>query len=380
MRGCILKRGKTYALVIHLGRDPKTGKKRQKWYSHRTRREAEAHAAQLLVQVQAGGGVPPARMKVGDYFDQWVKDYATGAVAPTSLRRYQDIIRLHIKPALGHIPLSRLTAQGIQSYTSSKLAEGQSPSSVLYHYRVLHEALQHAIRWGLLVRNPTDFVDPPRLSHAEMRTWDEEQVRLFLAEAKRSSRHYTLYLTAILTGMRQGELLGLRWQDIDLTLGTASIRQTFYRLGGQQLFKEPKSRRSRRIVELDPMLVDELRRLRDHQKERRKILGVEYEDCDLVFSQPNGKPLHAQNLARRDFCHITKRAGLPRIRFHDLRHTHATHMLQQGINLKVIQERLGHSNPAFTLAVYSHVLPGMQKEAARLVAERLLGTGTRSVD
>ena len=380
MRGCIVKRGNGYALVIHLGRDPLTGKKRQKWYSHRTRREAEAQAAQLLVQVQAGGGVPPARLRAGDYLDQWLKDYAAGAVSFSTLRRYEDIIRLHLKPALGHIPLSRLTAQAIQSYTSGKLAGGQSPASVLYHYRVLHEALQHAVRWGLLVRNPADFVDPPRLRHTEMRTWDEEQVRLFLAEAKRSSPHYTLYLTAVLTGMRQGELLGLRWKDVDLTLGTASIRQTFYRLGGQQIFNEPKSHRSRRMVELDPMLVDELRRLRDEQKERRNILGADYEDRDLIFCQPDGKPLHAQNLVRREFHSIASRARLPRIRFHDLRHTHATHMLQHGVNLKVVQERLGHSNPAFTLAVYSHVLPGMQKEAARLVAGRLLGTGTRSTD
>jgi len=206
-----------------------------------------------------------------------------------------------------------------------------------------------------------------------MRVWDEEQVRLFLAEARRSSTNYVLYLMAVLTGMRRGELLGLRWQDLDLTLGMASVRQTFIRLGKRQIFREPKSATSRRTVALPEVLVGELRQLRNRQIERRTLLGTEYEDHDLVFCQPNGKPLHAHNLVRRDFRGIIKRVGLPRIRFHDLRHSHATHMLRQGVNPKVVQERLGHSSPAFTLSIYSHVLPGMQEEAARLVAARLMG-------
>jgi len=218
-----------------------------------------------------------------------------------------------------------------------------------------------------------EFVDPPRLVKPEMRVWDEEQVRLFLAEARRSSKFHDLYLTAILTGMRQGELLGLRWRDIDFTLGVASVRQTFLRIGGRKLFKEPKSGKSRRPVALPPMLVEVLRGLSKQRTDQRNTLGTEYQDHDLVFSQPNGEPLHAHNIVQRDFNKTIKKAGLPRIRFHDLRHTHATHLLRSGIHPKIVQERLGHSNPAFTMQIYSHVLPGMQEEAAQKLEERLLG-------
>jgi integrase len=181
--------------------------------------------------------------------------------------------------------------------------------------------------------------------------------------------------------MRAGELLGLRWQDLDLTIGTVSIRQTFYRLGGskkenrrsQMLFKEPKSAKSRRAISLPPVVVTELRALRETVREGRRVLGPSYHDYELVFAQPNGKPLHLNDVRRGDFRKILKQAGLPRIRFHDLRHCHATLLLRQGVNPKVVQERLGHSTPAFTLAVYSHDLPGMQEEAARTLAERLLG-------
>jgi integrase len=208
-----------------------------------------------------------------------------------------------------------------------------------------------------------------------MRVWDEEQARLFLAEARRSSPHYPLYLTAVLTGMRQGELLGLRWQDVDLTLGVAHIRQTFCRIAGRMMFKEPKSPRSRRAVALPELVVDALRDVRDAQRRAKNVMGDAYEDRDLVFCQPNGKPLHGHNVARRDFRRIIARAKLPRIRFHDLRHCHATLLLRYGTNPKIVQERLGHSAIGVTMDTYSHVLPGMQAEAAQVVAERLLGRG-----
>ncbi len=183
----------------------------------------------------------------------------------------------------------------------------------------------------------------------------------------------------------------LRWCDVDLTLGSASVQQTFYRLGKQQLFKEPKSAKGRRAVALLPVLVEELRALRKEQDETRRVLGDLYHDHGWVFCQPNGRPLHANNLRRGDFRRVLTlerlrtelRAqgmpeeslpkGLPSIRFHDLRHCHATLLLQQGVNPKVVQERLGHSTPAFTLAVYSHVLPGMQEQAAARLQARLFG-------
>jgi len=359
--------------VVDLGRDPATGRRRQKWFAHKTRREAEAHLAQIVAAMQGGGWTPPAKTPLGDYLEQWLRDYATGAVRPTTLESYRSIVRVHVAPALGHVPLATLSGQTIQGYLSRKLQEGLSAATVHKHYRLLHEALGHAVKWGLVTRNPAVLADPPRPRRKEMRALDEEQVRLFLAEAKRSSPYYRLYLAAVTTGMRQGELLGLRWQDVDLALGTASVRQTFYRLGRQMLFGEPKSAKARRTVALPAVLVEELRALRAEQEENRRLLGADYHDHDLVFCQPNGKPLHGHNISQGDLRRLLARAGLPRIRFHDLRHSHATLLLRQGEHPKIVSERLGHSGVGITLDTYSHVLPGMQEQATARLEARLFG-------
>ncbi len=304
------------------------------------------------------------------------QDYAKANLARTTQQSYEDTINVHLKPVLGHIPLARLSAPAMQRYLAQKLEKGLSATTVRYHAAVLHEALRHAVRWGVLIRNPLDYLDLPRRRRKETRVWDEEQVRLFLGEARKSSGYYPLYLAAVTTGMRQGELLGLRWADIDFTLGTATVQQTFYRLGSEQLFRTPKTATSGRVVDLSPAVLDELRRIREAQKVTKQKLGDAYKDHQLVFCQRSGGPLHAHNIVRRDFHPTAKRAKVPRIRFHDLRHCHATHLLRQGENPKVVQERLGHSTPAFTLSVYGHVLPGMQRDAARRLEARLLGTMT----
>ena len=382
MRGHIRKRGKnSWAVVVDLGRDPATGRRRQKWFAHKTRREAEAHLAQIVAAMQGGGWTPPAKMLLRDFFDQWLRDYAAGAVGPVTLRNYADTIRVHLKPGLGHVPLSMLSPQAIQGYLSRKLQNGLSPTSVQAHYRLLHEVLGHAVKWGLLSRNPAAQVTAPRRRRFEPQVWDEEQVRLFLAEAKRSSRYYPLYLTAILTGMRAGELAGLRWQDVDLALGVASVRQTLYRLDGSKaageaprvLFKTPKTAAGRRAVALPEAVVAALRDLRADQEENRRLLGADYHDHGLVFCQPNGKPLHSHNISQGDLRRMLARAGLPRIRFHDLRHSHATLLLRQGEHPKIVSERLGHAGVGITLDVYSHVLPGMQAQAAARLEARLFG-------
>lgn len=245
---------------------------------------------------------------------------------------------------------------------------------------VLHESLSHAVKWGLIARNPADLVEMPRKRRVEIRVWDEEQAKLFLAEANRSSTHYTLYLAAITTGMRQGELLGLRWNDLDFALHEARITQTFYRLGGKAIFKAPKTEKARRTVALPSVLVEALRSVRETQERYKQEFREAYHNNGLVFCQPDGKPLHAHNIVRRDFRRVMARAGAPRIRFHDLRHCHATMLLQQGVHPKVVQERLGHSTPAFTLHVYSHVLPGMRHEAASRLQERLFSRHDESKD
>ena len=263
---------------------------------------------------------------------------------------------------------------------------------------VLNEALGQAVRDGLRMANPMNNVARPKKEQREVRVLDEEQMRLFLAEAKRSSQYHRLYLAAALTGMRQGELLGLRWRDLDFTLGVASVQQTFYRLNGKgipeeskRLFKSPKSEKARRAVDLPAVLAEELRTLRDEQATLRKEFGPQYQDNGLVFCQSDGKPLHAHNIVRRDFRRVLELRRLretlrtqgvvedslpkplPQIRFHDLRHSHATLLFRQGEHPKVVQERLGHSTVSMTLDIYSHSVPGMQRRAAANLGERLFG-------
>jgi integrase len=364
MRGQIRKRGKSWAVIVYLGRDPATGKERRKWYTYRTQREAEVHLAQLVVQVASGGCVPPSRLLTRDFLSRWLDDYAAGAVTGRTLENYRGMVRKHLVPTLGHIPLARLSAQAIQGHLSAKLrAETLSPTSIAYQFGILREALRHAVRWGLLVRNPTDFVEPPRRARREMHVLDEEQSRLFLAEARRTSPYYLLYLTAVLTGMRQGELLGLRWGDIDLALAEVSVQRNLSRIGPITTFREPKTERGRRVVALPPLLVETLRAARGTAR-----------DDHLVFCQADARPLHGHNITQRDLRAVCRRAGVLRIRFHDLRHCHATHLLRAGVHPKVVQERLGHSTPAVTLGIYSHVLRGMQEAAARSVEARLPGS------
>jgi integrase len=384
MQGHIRKRGKrSWAVVLSLGRDPVTGKKKQKWLGgFRSRREAQAKRAQVLVDWHSGGWVEPTKMTTGEFLLKWLQDYAAGLGAATAVG-YTGIVRRSLIPSLGHIPLARLCPQDIQGYYSQMLqrdVRGRLPgrkvraSTVRSHHRLLRTALGHAVRWGLIARNPATLVNPPKVERRHPDIWDPERVRLFLGEAKRRSRYHALYLTAILTGMRQGELLGLRWQDVNLVQKTATIRQTLCRLGGRVVQKTPKTAGSARTVTLPDAVVDALQAIQADQQRARAILGDAYAaSLDLVFCQPNGQPLHAKNLTQRDFRRVVRAAGLPPIRFHDLRHAHASYLAMAGVPLKVAQERLGHATPTFTAAVYQHVLGGQQEAAARDVEALLLG-------
>jgi integrase len=387
MRGHIQRRGKSWRIKVTQGRDPATGKVRQKWFTYATRQEAEAHLSQMLAQLHGGGSIPTTRITLGQFLEEWLEKRAS-AIRPTSHGSYVQIVRGHLIAALGTIPLRHLTALDVQGYITTKLAGRKdekrkvlakplSAATVRKHMAVLREALGHAVKWGLLARNVCDLVEKPRVPRKEMRVWDQEQTQLFLAEAKRrASPHYPLYLTAITTGLRAGELLGLRWSSIDFLLGTARVDRTFYRMGGKQLFQEPKTEKGRRVVDMLPTVIEVLRDVKAKQDAIKREMASAYTDLDLVFCQPDGKPLHLHNIVTRDFRRVTKKAKLPRIRFHDLRHSHATDLLAHGEHPKVVSERLGHYDPAFTLRVYSHVLPGMQAQAAMRLEERLFGLKT----
>ncbi len=361
MRGYIQKRGNSWSAIVDLPPDPVTGKRRRKRLTAATKREVEALIA-ATIQAAQGGFTDAGRATVREYLARWQEDAAPTLRAATR-RRYADLIRLHILPQLGNVRLAKLSPADVQRLYSNRLAAGLSPTSVRQIHSVVHRALDQAVRRGLLARNPAKMVDPPQPARPESRTWDARQVAAVFTAAAGDDLE-ALWRLALLTGMRRGELLGLRWADLDLDRGSLAVRRTLSRGGDSRLVSgEPKTASGRRQIALPSSAVDTLRRHRLRQVEARLAAAPVYEDRDLVFANATGGPLHPNSLALR-FRWLTARAQVPTIRFHDLRHTSASLMLGNLEHPKVVQERLGHADIRMTMDLYSHVMPDMQRQAA----------------
>lgn len=370
MRGHIRKRGNGYSVVVELPRDPESNKRRQKWLTAATKREAEKLLSKTLHDLQTGGFIEPSKATTGEYLTHWLETIET-TVRPSSHRRFSEVIRSRVVPAIGSVPLSSLSPLHVQDFYRRCLADRLSPSTVALYHNVLHRALDQAVKWQLLIRNPCDAVDAPHEASPEMTTWTTDQARAFLAVADDHDLR-ALWLLAVHTGMRRGEILALRWQDVDLDRASLAVRRTLTRGTGALTFGEPKSKAGRRSLALPAVCVDVLRSHRIRQLERRLQLGGAWQDTDLVFERGDGSLLHPNSLLNA-FFRLTAAAGVPRIRFHDLRHTAATLMLANGEHPKIVQERLGHSDISMTLNRYSHVTMDMQRDAVDRL-ERLLGS------
>lgn len=339
------------------------GKRRRKAIYGKTRKEVAQKLHAALKAKQDGVIFVPENQNVATYLADWLE-----AVRPTvrerTHHRYEQYVRLHIVPTLGKVRLAKLTPQHLRSLYSSKLAEGLSPTTVVHLHRVLHGALKQAGRWDLVPRNVADLVDPPRMNRAEMATLSAIEVRR-LFEVARSHRLEALFVVAITTGMRQGELLALHWRDLDLDAGTVKVRGSLQRMRDNRLaIVEPKTAKSRRLITLSETGIEALRRHRARQATERLRLGPAWVDEDLVFTNMVGRPVSATNLLHRDFYPLLERAGLPKVRFHDLRHTAATLLLEGNVNTKVVSEMLGHTQVGVTMDLYQHVTPTMQQHAA----------------
>jgi integrase len=314
--------------------------------------------------------------------EKWLERYAKPNVAPKTFERYAEIVNAHLTPALGDIVLGKLQPLHIQEYYSQALESGRrngqgglAAQTVLHHHRVLREALRQAMRWQMISRNAADAAQPPHPVRPEFRVLDERQTATLLA-ATRNTTLYIPVLLAVTTGMRRGELLALRWCNIDLSAGTASVQGSLEETKEGLRFKRPKTQKGSRVVVLPSMTIEALRRHKARQAKEKLLLGAAYHDDDLVCAAADGNPIRPSAVSE-SFARLVRKPGAVRVRFHDLRHTHATHLLRQGVHPKIVSERLGHSTIAITLDVYSHVLPGMQKEAAQLI-DASLRTALRS--
>jgi len=386
MRGSIIKRSEnSYSIIINLGKDPSTGKRKQQWYSVKgTKKQAEKRLAELLHELDTGMLVKPSKLTVGQYLDQWLEGSRPN-IAPNTAQTYAWFIDRHIKPTIGQIHLTTLRPERLQRLYSEKLTSGRRDGkgglgsrSVRYIHTTIHKALKTAMKMGMIARNPADAVDIPKLERREMRVMTEIDLHIFLKYAG-STPYFALFYTALFTGMRRSELLALRWSDLDLLLCQASVTRSLHQLHNRELvFRQPKTAKGRRLIALSPSTVAVLKEHQTVQIEQRLAVGMTLQDDDLVFSQPDGKPLLPDSITVA-WRNLARRSGLKGIRLHDARHTHASLLLKQGVHPKIVQERLGHASIAITLDTYSHVAPGLQQQAANGFDDIVLPVENKSV-
>ena len=371
---------------------------RRRRHLAKTRRECQEWLNKALLAVQQGTLPTGGKQTVAQFLTRWLEDVAQPGVRDRTFVRYRELITQHVIPAIGKQQLDKLTPQHLQKLYAgarrkakpTKAAQKQSaapktgatkgkpeesallaPRTVGHIHRVLHRAFENAVRCDLLARNPCDRVDPPAVKKPEMRALTAEEAAKFLLLAS-ADPFEGLYVLALTTGAREGELLGLKWGDLDLDAGTMQIRRTVYRLPGKGVvFGEPKSATSRRRVALMPMAVETLRQHKTRQTQIRTDAGAKWEEDDLVFPNRVGRPMVVANFYYRSFQPLLQKAELPPIRFHDLRHSTASMLLALGVHPKIVQEMLGHSSIGITMDTYSHAMPTLQDEAVQQLNQRL---------
>jgi integrase len=379
MRGSIVQKppgsGRWY-VVVEMDRDPGTGARRRKWHSgFSSKRDAERGLTRILTSLDQGSYLSPTRVTVASYLTQTWLPAIEPTVRPTTFNGYRAHINLYVVPQLGAEQLQRLTPDQLSHFYRDLHKQGGrdggplSANTVRRVHATLHRALRDGVRWGYLQRNPAQMAVKPRqpnVGTSGATTWTAAEVKTFL-RAVNGKRLQALWRVAVTTGLRRGELLGLRWVDVDLMGRRLAVRQTLTSVGSQVIFGEPKTKRGKRSVALDGQTVDEIAAWRQLQQAERASWGKAWQSSGLVFTREDGSLIHPDLLSKW-FVRYSRGSGLTPIRFHDLRHTHASLALQAGVPAKIVSERLGHATVAFTLDVYSHVIPGLQEEAAERIA------------
>ncbi|MDP9427049.1 MAG: site-specific integrase [Actinomycetota bacterium] len=346
-----------------------TGSKRKTVYA-KTRKEASKKMTDAMAEASKGIMADGGPKTVGAFLTAWLENTVRGSVRKSTYDRNESLCRVHLISALGTKKLKTLKAQDVAGFYRHKLDQGCSPASVRKMHETLHKALKQAVRWGYITRNPADDVDPPRAHTEEVAPLARDEARRLLHAASEAADPLeALYVVALHTGLRQGELLALRWEDVDLEARTLQVRRTVTKDGGKLGIGPTKTAKGRRTVKLTR---DATRALRDHltqQLEEIDRLGDYFQDNGLVFCTGKGTLINPTNLRKRSFAPLLVRAGLPHMTFHQLRHTAATILLLKNVNPKIVSEMLGHASIAITLDTYSHVLPNMQDSAVEAMEE-----------
>jgi integrase len=361
--GSIFKRSDgRWVGTLDLGPDA-GGKRARKTIYGKSQREVRDKLAQVRREIAENGQPSDGRLTLGQFLQDWLTSKRS-QVRPRTWARYESYCRLHVEPRLGKVRLAKVTPEHLEKLYSQLLDAGLAPMSVRHLHAMLHGALKHGVRRGVIARNVTELVDPPLAPKHEIRTLSADEAQRLLQEAADDPLE-ALYVLAITTGMRQGELLALRWRDVDLRNGALQVRGTLQRGANNELeIREPKTNASTRRILLPQLAVDALARHTTRQRAQRERAGTAWDDLGLVFTNEIGRPINASNLTSRSFRPLLKRARIEGLRFHDLRHSAATLLLEQNVHPKVVSEMLGHADIGITLDLYSHVTPTMQAHAA----------------
>jgi integrase len=383
VKGYVVQKGARFYAVIYEGVNPLTGRERRRWHPAGTDRiEAEQLAASQAATASAVERQPGPTV-AAFLLRRWLPAKRV-SLRPSTWDSYRRVVELHVVPRLGAVALRRLRAQHLEGLYAELLANGRRDGrggldgkTALEVHVIIRKALADARRKGLVVHNVAEDAEAPkrRRSTNQLRAWNLQQLQGFLISA-RSHRLFPAFWLAVTTGTRRSELLGLRWGDIDLDTGHVAISRALVSVAYELHDSPGKTRSSGRPVDLDPVTVEVLRAWRTR---RAAESGRPFRDDDHVFATPAGEPIHPDSFSQL-FNRIVAHAAIPRLRLHDLRHTHASLMLKESVPIKVVSERLGHATPGFTMATYQHVLPGMQADAARLFAGLIASTGFNPVE
>ncbi len=372
MRGYIRKHGAGWQYTVDLEPDPVTNKRRRKSKGgYKTKKECENAMNELIIKMEKGEYVEYKDITLREYLSMWLESKKDN-LKLTTYSFYKNIIEDRINPILGSIMLSKLKPLHIQEFLNHYAGNKDITSTTVKHYfTTLNTALNQAVKWQLIPNNPCSAVKSPRREKTEMKVLTPEDVNKLLNSVK-NGKYGTMFmpiLLAVACGLRRGEIVALKWEDIDLENETIRIDESSaMRVDGKNIITDTKTEKSQRTISLPPFIIPILKDHKKQQAENKLKLGPEYKNNSFVCCWPNGAEL-TPNYITHTFKKVLKEAGLPDMRFHDLRHTNATLMLLQGINVKVISERLGHSSIDVTLDIYSHIIPQMQKEAAQKLDE-----------
>jgi integrase len=353
------------AYTVYTASGPK-----RRYVSGKTRDDVRSKLTKAMSDRDGGLVFDAGNLTVGEYLDRWLENSVKDTVRPSTYEVHRYMIHPHIVPALGRLKLKDLNPVHVRGFYREKLDSGLSSATVRKIHSILRKALKQAVLDGLTPRNVCEAVKPPKVEHKEIRPLDRGQTKALL-EVAIGNRLEALYVLAVHTGMREGELLGLKWEDVDLERGVLRLRHALVREGGKVVLGDLKTPKSRRSVRLTCAAAEALRSHLERQLAEMERMGSLYQSGGLVFGTESGTLINPSNLRNRSFKPLLKRAGLPHICFHDLRHTCATLLLSQGTHPKLVQELLGHATIAMTLDTYSHFLPSMGDQTVRAMEAAL---------